>query len=100
MKAKIGVKYCGNCNPNLDGPELVKELQQLNPDLLFTSYQAEDIEVLLIVSACQVDCASRPDFQGLAVIVGGYTLDFTPIEPSRLASAVSQKLRERLGEQR
>lgn len=96
MKAKIGVKYCGNCNPHLDGPELVRELVQLNPDLLFTSYRDEGIDVLLIVSSCLVDCATRPDFRGTTVVVRGYTLDFTPIEPSRLAVAVSQKLWERL----
>jgi len=97
MKAKIGVKFCGNCNPQIDGPELVKELQRLNTDLLFTSYKDEGIDVLLIVSACPVDCASRPYFQGPTVIVGGYTLDFTPIEPSQFPAALSQELRKRLG---
>lgn len=100
MKAKIGVKYCGNCNPHLDGPALVRELAQLNPDLLFTSYRDEGMDVLLIVSGCPVDCASRPDFQGSTVVVRGYTLDFTPIEPSLFPAAVSQRLRERLGQQR
>ncbi|MGB3974245.1 MAG: hypothetical protein WBL58_08825 [Peptococcia bacterium] len=96
MKAKIGVKYCGNCNPHLDGPEFVKELQRLNPDLLFVSYNAEDKDLLLIVSSCQADCATRPDYQGNTVVVSGYTLDFTPVKPDQLPAAVSKKLREML----
>jgi len=96
-EAKIGVKYCGNCNPQLNGPELVQELRKLNPALNFTNYSDEGIDLLLIVSGCSADCATRPDFSGETIVVGGHYLDCFPIEPSQLPAAVSQKLQAKLG---
>lgn len=96
MKAKIGVKYCGHCNPYLDGPDLIKELQRLNLDLIFTTYDAGNIDLLLIISACQADCATRPDYEDERIIVGGHTIDFAPVSPDQLPAVLSRKLRSKL----
>ncbi len=91
---KIGVKYCGNCNPQINGPKLVKKVKKLLPDSLFLSAEVPDIDVLLIVSGCPVDCATRPKFIGPLVVIAGKTVDRMPCEAAKIAEVVAEKLQK------
>ncbi len=91
---KIGVKYCGNCNPQIDGPKLVKRIKELLPDSLFLSAEDPGIDVLLIVSGCPVDCATRPKFTGPLVVVAGKTVDRVPCEAAEIPEVVAEKLQK------
>lgn len=63
-KLVAGVKYCGHCNPQEDGPALVHKLQRRLPELEVVSWNDRDYDILVVVSACPSDCASRPPFDG------------------------------------
>ncbi|MCL6639714.1 MAG: hypothetical protein K6T80_08585 [Firmicutes bacterium] len=63
-KLTAGVKYCGHCNPQEDGPALVRKLQSRLPELKVVPWNDRTYDVLLVVSACPSDCATRPPFNG------------------------------------
>jgi len=91
---KVGVKYCGNCNPQIDGPALVKKIGAEMPEAEILPADSPEIEALLIVSGCPVDCATRPSYRGRTVVVGGANIDYVSYNVSQLAGVVIKKLRE------
>lgn len=75
-KLKVGVKYCGHCNPQEEGPALIRRLQQRLPGLVVVHWDVLDYNVLLVVNACAVGCATRPAFNGPIIeIVPGEVRD-------------------------
>jgi hypothetical protein len=80
---KVGVKYCGGCNPSYERVEMVQQLQSLlEKRFIFTDGERQDIDLLVFVNGCPRSCANeraldRPevpfqsmmaedDFKGLA----------------------------------
>jgi len=96
-KFRVGVKYCGNCNTIIDGPALVEKVRERMPDVEFVRYDDPAKDLLLIVSACPVDCASRPDWQGSTLVIAGKTVDLQAYEDTEMAAAVEKKIREAQG---
>jgi len=60
VKKKVGVKYCGGCNPAYERVEMIQRAQtQLKDQLLFLRHDEPDIEVMVLISGCQRACASK-----------------------------------------
>jgi hypothetical protein len=60
MKKRIGIKYCGGCNPTYERVEIIKKVQFRTEDqFLFYRHGDEDIEALILVSGCQRACAGQ-----------------------------------------
>lgn len=93
-KLRVGVKYCGNCNPQIDGSELVNKIRAKMPEAEVLPAASPEIDALLVVSGCPVDCATRPLFSGPTVVVGGATVDYVSYDVSQLAEVIVKKLRE------
>jgi len=68
---KVGVKYCGHCNPRLHGPEVIRTMQDETTEFQFTGWEDPQKEILLIVDACRCACATRPSFEGPVVCLRG-----------------------------
>lgn len=64
IKYQVGIKYCGHCNPQIHGPELVSKLQRLLPDMDVVTWDSSSFQILLIISACPVHCVNRPVYNG------------------------------------
>ena len=61
-KLKIGFKHCGNCNPHIKTSTLqneVKELIKYNGHVEICSKDDPDMDFLIVLSGCPVDCAER-----------------------------------------
>ena len=59
-KKKVGLKYCGGCNPSYERMEIVQRAQsQLNDRFLFLPYDRPDIDVMILLSGCQRTCAAQ-----------------------------------------
>jgi len=57
---RIGVKYCGGCNPTYERVNMLRQVQSLfTGKLLFLRHDASDIEVILLLSGCHRACASQ-----------------------------------------
>jgi hypothetical protein len=60
VKKKIGIKYCGGCNPSYERVEMIQRVQfRFNDRFLFLRHDDPGIEVLVLMSGCHRTCASR-----------------------------------------
>lgn len=58
---KIGVKYCGGCNPHIDRGLLVEKVRERLDEqpVVFTGFQEEDLDLLFLVSGCGTGCVEE-----------------------------------------
>lgn len=93
---RVGVKYCGNCNPLIDGKNLLKEIKReasdSKLDIEFLSWHEQNFDVLLVISSCPVDCASRPEYISEELIIAGETINRHPCNEGLLSSEVVKVL--------
>jgi len=55
---RVGIKYCGGCNPDYDRIALVEELKhRLAGRVEFVSSETDNIEMILAVEGCPTACA-------------------------------------------
>ncbi len=90
---RVGVKYCGHCNPLVDGPDLVREVLAGQADLELVSRGDPEMQLLLIVSACAVDCVGKPVFSGPVIQVAGTRVDGKTWPPQELPRALRSAIR-------
>jgi len=65
---KIGVKYCGGCNPTYDRVALVKEVEgRLRGKASLVRADSEGVTLVLAVEGCATACADLSPFEGLEV---------------------------------
>ncbi|WP_366922255.1 hypothetical protein MFMK1_002700 [Metallumcola ferriviriculae] len=95
MSKAIGVKFCGNCNPELDSMDLFNFLKEKFPCYRFITGDYSNISCLIILGGCETDCATRPEIKDVPVIsVAGHTLNRTKLSYQDL----KQQLTNRLGD--
>lgn len=57
-KKRIGIKYCGGCNPTYERAELVKKVQFLTGERFhFLHFDQKDFDGLLLIQGCERACA-------------------------------------------
>ncbi|MGE4274345.1 MAG: CoA transferase subunit A [Desulfitobacterium sp.] len=98
MKTIIGVKYCGHCNPLVEGPEIVENLEKLGPNLEFVSWQEPKKDILLMINACTSDCATRPHFDGPVINVSGSSVEWIEYSRTGLPSQIIRMIEEKEAE--
>jgi len=82
---KIGVKFCGHCNAHMDMKQLLDQLRVRLPREEFCYFSQEpDVDVLLIMHACPVECADVSGFSGRIVHVSPYGVNHWPVPHDRL----------------
>jgi len=91
---RVGVKFCGNCNPCVDAPALVKELGLTLTEYEFVRWNDPDgYEVLLILNSCPVGCATKPVFDGPCIIATSESVQRWPVPKCELGAAVGKLLK-------
>lgn len=93
----IGIKYCGGCNPLIDRPGLVREIENLlQPGLLLvTAMTSSPWEIGILVCGCPIACADRPDVRCVAerwIRVGGASVDLDSIREDKMAAVIVEKI--------
>ena len=63
---KLGIKFCGNCNPVIDSKKILRIIEEkiinkLGNQVEVVFFDFENVDMLLVISGCPVDCASRPN---------------------------------------
>jgi hypothetical protein len=57
---RIGVKYCGGCNPTYERVNMLQQVQSLfKGQLIFLRHDEPDIEVIVLLSGCHRACAGQ-----------------------------------------
>ena len=95
MKIIVGVKYCGHCNSVIEGPEVIEDIRKLEPDLEFVTWQDQQKDILLILSGCASDCATRPQFDGPVIHVAGSSVERMQYSFTELPSQIIKKIKEK-----
>jgi hypothetical protein len=69
-RRRIGIKYCGGCNPRHDRVQAATWIRERLEDRCeFVSYRDRDAEATLIVTGCPTACVNRKPFAGRPVWV-------------------------------
>lgn len=67
-KLKIGLKYCGGCNPTYDRGAMAEKIQrELDDQADFVTTLDEDVNMVLSIQGCDVSCADLKPFEGFDV---------------------------------
>lgn len=60
IRKKIGIKYCGGCNPTYERVEMVERVQfRMQDRFLFLSHDQQGPDGLILINGCPRSCASR-----------------------------------------
>jgi hypothetical protein len=60
IRKKIGIKYCGGCNPTYERVEMVERVQsRLEDRFLFLRHDRQDLDVLVLINGCPRSCATE-----------------------------------------
>ena len=90
---EIGIKFCGNCNPTIDAHLLIEDIKRRLSGFNIFPSDKPGLDALLIISACTVDCATRPSQCPPVVIsVAGETINNVPCAEASLAEAACKAL--------
>jgi hypothetical protein len=89
-KLTAGVKYCGHCNPQENGPALIRKLQCRLPELNVVPWSEPNYDVLVVVSACPIGCATRPSFDGPRMEIAAGEVRDRQIPPGHPAESLLQ----------
>lgn len=76
---KIGVKFCGNCNPYIDTLQLLEKIKNYYKDIIFVKWDEEGYNLLIILNSCPVGCATHPDFTGYKLIINNDSINYEPV---------------------
>jgi hypothetical protein len=94
---RIGVKYCGGCNPVIDRSRLIDEIEKLLPQgfSLTADGNPSPWDIGIMVCGCSVACTDKPEIRNMAtrwIIVGGSTVDLNAMPEEKMAQAIVQKI--------
>jgi len=65
---KVGLKYCGGCNPEYDRVALVRYIEEsLQSKVAFVTPESEGVGLILAVEGCSTACADLTAFQGMEI---------------------------------
>ena len=60
VKKKIGIKYCGGCNPSYERVEMIERVKfRFDDRFIFLCHDEPNIDVFILVNGCQRACASK-----------------------------------------
>lgn len=91
----VGIKYCGECNPEINIEEFIKRLKSRLNSLGFTLTTDIDKSYgLIIVNGCRVGCLKREKFANFenVVVINGASIDSFIVDESKLAEKTAEKL--------
>ncbi len=99
MRVKVGVKFCGSCNPLILTGELFRRIKQLVNEqglpVIFGSLEEPDLSSLLVISACPHDCAERPAGSLPEVVVSGELVNRNLCQWEDIPAVVAAQLAKR-----
>ncbi|MCJ7748527.1 MAG: hypothetical protein MUP27_12390 [Desulfobacterales bacterium] len=59
-RRKVGIKYCGGCNPSYERVEMIQQVQSLlKYRFTFSIHDQQDLDIMLLVSGCPRACANK-----------------------------------------
>lgn len=61
---KVGIKYCGGCNPSYERVEMVQQVQSLLKDrFIFSVNDQRDSDIMVFVCGCPRACVNKNSYE-------------------------------------
>ena len=68
-RLRIGLKYCGGCNPEYNRADFVIQLEKrLKDQAIFLPPDDENVDLILAIHGCATACADLSPYHGLKII--------------------------------
>ena len=68
-RLKVGIRYCGGCNPRYDRGAMVKRITEKHPEWdAGAASEGEHYQLLIVVGGCSACCAAYEQFQAERVV--------------------------------
>jgi hypothetical protein len=60
MKKRVGIRYCGGCNPSYERVEMIQKVESLLENrFIFAVDNVQDSDIMMLVSGCPRACADK-----------------------------------------
>ncbi len=96
---RIGLKYCGSCNPRIDlsriGDLVLEQARGLGWELV-PSAQVAEADILVLLCGCPRTCIDSGELRQRAkqtVLVAGERLGWQPVAEEELPSAIVKTIK-------
>ena len=77
---RIGIKYCGGCNPHYDRVALVSALEkELSSKAVLVHWEERDLDLIIAVQGCPTACADLDMFEASKVLLITDAAELTPL---------------------
>lgn len=93
-KIKIGVKFCGNCNPYVDMVSMLSKIKESVPNAEFVSWEVEIYSLLILLSGCPSGCVTIPDYSGPKTMITSNSINYSEVGAERLLDETLKVLNE------
>ena len=95
MKKRVGIHYCGGCNPRIDragiAAKVQKELEAMGYEVY---YNCGKVDFVINMSGCKAGCALKySQYKGPYAAVAAATLDMAATDETMLAAKIVDKVR-------
>ncbi|MEA4926760.1 MAG: hypothetical protein VB084_15815 [Syntrophomonadaceae bacterium] len=90
---KIGVKFCGGCNPYIDRKNIIDKVKNLLPPEKYTLeyFNFDDCKIFLVINGCGLSCAKFEQAPKV-ITVAGFSLDGKQYTENELPYAIVEKI--------
>lgn len=86
---KIGIKFCGNCNPHINPMKIYEEIKKkLPPHISIVDKDSGEMDFLIVLSSCPIDCSSRPEGNYEEILIAGETLNRYSCQADKLPGKI------------
>ena len=66
---RVGIKYCGGCNPEYDRVALVEQIKErLAGKVCFVPPESEGVDIILAMHGCKTACADLSGFRRIEIL--------------------------------
>lgn len=92
---RVGIKFCGGCNPRIDRGRIAKEVARLlDPAGIEVLYSLETAQFAIFLSGCTANCANKYDANNIpSVVVADKTINSLAIEEEEIVDEIVMKVR-------
>ncbi len=90
---KIGVKFCGGCNPYIDRKWVNDRVRELLPPgkYTFEYFDFDECKIFLVINGCGLSCAQFEQAPNV-ITVAGFSIDGKQYTESELPYAIVERI--------
>jgi hypothetical protein len=99
---RIAVKYCGNCNPEINSPRIIDQWMRTVKDdeIVFQPEGKKPADLLIIMCGCKKACVDRPETRAMGkriILIRGKWIEGLDVAESELKNELLRKVESMRG---